>query len=318
MLLTVTLNLALDVTYEVPRVEWHGANRVAAVHARAGGKGVNVARVLRALGHDAVVCGFVGGPDGAAASCELRRSGLRDALVAIAGETRRTVVVVDRECGAATGFWEPGPEVAEGEWRRFLDVYDGLLGQSEVVVLAGSLPSGLPADAYATLSRRARERGVPAVLDADDEALRRGLRGRPAVVKPNAEELARAVPGADIVGAAAALRQAGAEAVVASAGCDGLVAVTPDGRWRARPPEAVTGNATGAGDAAVAALAAGLVARRSWPERLIDAVAVSAAAVHAPVAGAFDPSAFARYRQQIEVEDLDGGGLEPDGAQPCR
>ena len=184
--------------------------------------------------------------------------------------------------------------MTEGEWRDFLGAYETVLGEASAVVLAGSLPPGLPADAYAQLCRRAAEAGIPAILDADGDALRAGLAGHPAVIKPNREELARVAGGEDQVAAADGLRAAGAGSVVVSAGVDGMIAVTPDGVWRAAPPERLAGNPTGAGDAAVAALTAGLVDGRAWPERLADAVALSAAAVGAPVAGGFDRELYRR------------------------
>jgi len=297
VILTVTLNLALDVTYHVPGAAWGAANRVARVDARAGGKGVNVARVLDALGHETVVTGLAGGPTGEAIRADLAAAGLAEALVGIAADSRRTLAVADGD--DATGFWEPGPPVTAPEWRRFTAAFATLLGDADAVVLSGSLPEGVPRDAYATLCRAAAAAGVPAILDASGESLRHGLAGRPAIVKPNADELAEA--GGDL----GRLRAEGAEAVVASLGADGLAAATPEGSWRVRPPEEVRGNPTGAGDAAVAALAAGLVAGTPWPDRLADAVALSAAAVHAPVAGSFDADAYCRYRAETRVERLD-------------
>jgi tagatose 6-phosphate kinase len=327
VILTVTLNAALDVTYGVDRVEWHAANRVRHVRARAGGKGINVARVLHVLGEDVVVTGLAGGATGEAVRADLAAAGLRDALVPIAGETRRTLAVVDGAAGDATGFWEPGPEVTAGEWQRFLSAFAEHAADAGAAVLSGSLPPGLPSTAYADLCRHAP---CPTILDTSGEALRHGLRGRPAIVKPNAAELAEAAgeddaerarpaaaggpptaggaaAGGDlgaVLAAAGRMRAAGAEAVVVSLGADGLAAVTADGAWRVRPPEAVRGNPTGAGDSAVAALAAGLVAGRAWPERLADAVALSAAAVHAPLAGEFDAAAYRRYREHVRAEAL--------------
>ena len=307
MIATVTLNLALDVTYTVGEVTWHAANRVTAVSERAGGKGVNVARVLAALGHGAVVCGLAGGPTGNAITSELEAAGMPTALTPIAGSNRRTVAVVDSSAGDATGFWEPGPTVTDGEWHAFLDAYETVLADAAAVVLAGSLPPGLPADAYGELCRRAGQAGVPAVLDADGDALRAGLAGRPAVIKPNREELARVTGGGDWIAAAERLMKAGAGSVVVSGGADGMLAVTPEGVWRAAPPERVAGNPTGAGDAAVAALTVGLVAGGAWPERLADAVALSAAAVGAPVAGGFDDQLYRRLRDRVEVGPAAGG-----------
>jgi tagatose 6-phosphate kinase len=304
MIVTVTLNLALDVTYRVPAVELHAANRVTAVAHRAGGKGVNVARVLKALGHETLVCGLAGGATGTSVSADLAAAGLDVALTEIGGETRRTLAVVDEARGDATGYWEPGPRVDGAEWERLLATYDEVLAGADAVVLSGSLPPGLPADAYAILCRRASDAGVPAVLDADGEPLRRGLAGSPALVKPNRDELERTTGASDPVAGAESLLAAGAGAVVVSQGADGLLAVTPDGRWRAAPPGHVEGNPTGAGDAAVAALTAGLVEGLPWPERLARAAAVSAAAVAAPVAGSFDRELFERLLTSVAPEEV--------------
>jgi tagatose 6-phosphate kinase len=305
VIVTVTLNLALDVTYHLPEVRAHTVNRVSSVAQRAGGKGVNVARVLDALGLETVVCGLAGGHAGQAVQEDLAASGLSSALTAIAGETRRTVAVVDESEGDATGFWEPGPPVAAREWQRLLGSYDALLGHADAVVLCGSLPPEVPDDAYAELCRRARAASVPVVVDADGDALRHALPARPDLVKPNSEELARVTGGLEPSAAADALREAGAGAVVISHGPEGLVAVADQGRWRVAPPERVSGNPTGAGDAAVAALTAGIVRGLSWPERLADAVALSAAAVGAPLAGDFDAELYRRHRRHVHVQALD-------------
>ncbi|HEV2779607.1 MAG TPA: PfkB family carbohydrate kinase, partial [Actinophytocola sp.] len=178
MILTVTLNAALDVTYEVSRLEPNATHRVRAVHRRAGGKGVNVARVLRALAHDVLVTGLAGGPTGAGIRADLAESGIPDAFVPIAGDARRTVTVTTGD-GGATVFTEPGPPVAAAEWAQFLDAYRDLARRAAVVVLSGSLPAGLPGDAYARLLRDAA--GAVTILDTSGDPLRAGLAGRPHV-----------------------------------------------------------------------------------------------------------------------------------------
>lgn len=313
MILTVTLNPALDLTYRLPAVRLHAGNRVRDVRQQAGGKGVNVARVLAALGRTAIVTGLAGGPTGQALRADLAAAALHDELVEVAGETRRTVAVADDR--DTTVFLEPGPPVTAPEWRRFLAHYRRLLPGTAVAVLSGSLPPGLPADAYAVLVELARAHGVPAVLDADGPALLRALPAGPAVVKPNAHELAAATGTGDPVRGAERLRAAGAAAVVASLGPDGLLAATAEGRWRARPPGALPGNPTGAGDSAVAALALGLADGTPWPERLRRAAALSAATVLAPVAGQYDAEAYRRLLDEVRIEPLEP---QPDRSGPCR
>jgi tagatose 6-phosphate kinase len=302
VILTVTLNFALDVTYAAPRVRWRYTNRVSVVGRRAGGKGVNVARVLHALGRDAVVTGLAGGATGAAARAELERSGLIDATVSVRDQSRVTIIVVERD-GEVTGFSEPGPEVTAAEWARLLARFHELLGAAEAVVLSGSLPPGVPLDAYAQLIAIAAAADLPVLLDAEQEALARGVAAGPQLVKINAGELDGFAPGLDVFSGAARLRAAGAGAVVVSEGPAGLVGLTESGAWRAVPPRVSGGNPTGAGDAAAAALVAGMVDASPWPQRLSDAAALSAAAVSAPMAGSFDQSAYRRLRGEVIVRE---------------
>ncbi|MEU5882836.1 1-phosphofructokinase family hexose kinase [Spirillospora sp. NPDC047279] len=303
MILTVTLNAALDVTYETSSVEWGGSNRVGTVVQRAGGKGVNVARVAAALGSPVLATGLLGGATGDLVRADLDRSGLRHDFAPVAGASRRTLTVVETSTGAATVLNEPGPHVTPDEWQAFLGHFRSLAGSAGVVTLSGSLPPGLAPDAYATLTACVPS-GVPVILDADGNALARGVGGAPALVKPNAEELTRATGIPSAVHGAEALRTAGARAVLVSMGPDGMIAVTPDGSWRAVPPSPVAGNPTGAGDAAVAAAARSLASGTPWPDLLRHAVALSAAAVRAPVAGDFDPALYTRLLPEIAVHRL--------------
>ncbi|CAL9330981.1 1-phosphofructokinase family hexose kinase [Streptomyces althioticus] len=305
MILTVTLNAALDVTYGVDSLRPRTSHRVGAVHRRAGGKGVNVARVLAGRGRAVTVTGLAGGPTGALIREDLRGvPGLRDELVPVSGESRRTVTVVSGDDGDATVFNERGPQVGPAEWRAFTDRFAELVREASVVALCGSLPPGLPSDAYARLISRASRSGVPSVLDTSGAPLLDALDARPDVVKPNAAELAAATGCDDAVAGAERLRALGARAVVVSSGPGGLLAVTPDGRRRAVPPERLAGNPTGAGDACVAALAAGLADGAPWGDVLREAVALSAAAVACPAAGDVDVAVHERFRTTVTVEDL--------------
>jgi len=370
MIVVVCLNPALDITHRVPAVTWGGVNRPTAVYARPGGKGLNVARTLRALGAEVLLTGLAGGITGAGIEAELGRLGVSAALTPIAGETRRTFTIAADapadgtgadntgadntgadntgadntdadntvaghtavgDKSAVTAFYEAGPEVSAREFAEFRGQYEQALAEAAAVVLSGSLPTGLAAGTYATLVEIAAAAGVPAVLDTHGEALRRGVAAGPAIVKPNLEELenltgrrlsaprdggggsggSRRSGGngesgggspdlAAVTLAADQLRILGAQAVVASLGPQGLLAATGDGRWQARAPE-VAGNATGAGDAVVAALAYGLVLGRPWGERLRHAAALGAATVAAPVAGEFSDADYARALSAVTV-----------------
>lgn len=304
MIVTVTLNAALDVTYGIDRLVPHSSHRICTVHQQAGGKGINVARVLAAFDRHALVMGLVGGATGDAIRAEIASFSPSD-LVDIAAESRRTLTVVCRADGEATTFNEPGPMVTAEEWSRFSRRFAESLDSAKLVVLSGSLPPGLPISAYAELVQLAHEHEVPAVVDVGGEALMAAARARPAAVKPNLSELTEATGSTDPMEGAYELRAVGAQRVVVSQGASGLLAVGDDGTWRAVPPARVSGNPTGAGDACVAALAVGLTSRWSWPKTLRVATALSAAAVCAPVAGRYDAAAYRRFLPAVHVEELD-------------
>jgi len=308
VIIVVCLNPALDVTHHVDAVDWGGVNRPRAVRARPGGKGLNVARTLHALGVDVLVLGLAGGVTGAGVEAALRGLSVPAAFTAVAGETRRTFSVVDDT--RVTAFHEAGPEVGADDFAGFRRGYEQALEGATAVVLSGSLPPGLEAGTYATLIETATAAGVPAVLDTHGEALRRGAAAGAAIVKPNLAELAALAepplaPAADLATAAAAAGQLrGAQAVVITLGPDGLLAATGDGCWRARAPAAMTGNATGAGDAVAAALAHGLVLGRPWDERLRHAAALGAATAAAPVAGEFRRQDYLGALSAVTVEEV--------------
>ena len=224
------------------------------------------------------------------------------ALTPIAGNNRRTVAVVDSSAGDATGFWEPGPTVTEGEWHDFLGAYETVLGEASAVVLAGSLPPGLPADAYAPAlparggggrprhprrrRRRAARRARRAPGRDQAEPRRAGARGRgrgPGRRRGRPpggrSRLGRGVRGSGRHDRRHARRRLARRAARARRR-------QPDGRRRRR---------RGGPDR-------GLVDGRAWPERLADAVALSAAAVGAPVAGGFDHELYRRLRDRVEAE----------------
>ncbi len=312
MIGVVCLNPALDITHHVAAADWAGVNRPTAVHVRPGGKGLNVARTLHAIGADVLVLGLSGGITGAGVEAALTELGVPASWTRISGETRRTFTVADQETGGAALFNEPGPPVSDGEFADYGVRYKEALDGCAAVVLSGSLTPGLPEDSYAGLIGLAAAAGVPVVLDAHGAALRCGAAAGPAIVKPNVAELAaitgRPLGGAGrpaVAAAARELRAAGAQAVVTTLGADGLHAVTADGSWWAGPPGPVAGNPTGAGDAVTAALAHGLVLGRPWPERLRHAVALGTASAAAPVAGEFSAADYARL---LPLVTIDGPG----------
>ena len=307
MIVTVTLNAALDVTYDVDEVVPHRSHRVTAVRQRAGGKGVNVASVLARTGCEVVATGYAGGRTGADLCADLDARGITHRFVD-GGDARRTVTVVSAADGDATVFNEPGPVVPGDAWTSLVRLVGDLVREhgAGVVVLSGSLSRGLPADTCSQLVGVARANGARAVVDVDGAALRDAVTAAPEVVKPNRHELLSATGCTDIATGVGVLRSTGARDVVVSDGAEGLLVFPLRGRpLRAWLPGTLAGNPTGAGDALVAALASGLEAGEPWPVVARRAVAWSAAAVLQPVAGEVDPDDARDLESQVRMEETD-------------
>ncbi|HET8766891.1 MAG TPA: hexose kinase [Pedococcus sp.] len=308
MILTVTPNPALDVTYDVDRLVPHTSHRVRQVRERAGGKGVNVASVLAFLGEPVLVTGVVGGASGDELRGDLERRGIRHDLLAGELPTRRTVTVVSAQDGDATAFNEPGSPWPGGLRDALVVHVERLLRvhRPAVLVVSGSVPPGFGGEGCAALVSAGRAAGSRVVLDTSQDALVGALPSGPDVVKPNRDELYAVTGTTDPVEGANALQDKGAQHVLVSLGADGMVLVGPDGTVRrARLPEPLRGNPTGAGDACVAGVARGLAGGSAWPDVLADAVAWSAAAVLSPVAGEVSVQDVARLRAVVTVEDAE-------------
>src|SRR6266567_2288215 len=290
VIVTVTLNAALHVAYTADDEAAEGIIPVSRPGYRAGGRGVTVARVLRAFGHDVLAAGLAGGASGELIREDLAKSGVPTAFTLIRGESRRFFrfagpaagglggVVppgVSRAPGGLEGglvmrFGEPAPYITTEELGRFAADYRRLMAGAAAVVLCGSLPDGLPADTYGSLVTYAAEAGVPVILDAGGEELKHAVGHGPDLV---VAESSSAEPGF----AAALVRLgAGAAAVAAS----GMVrAVSAAGEWTARVEDADE-DADTACPPARGALVAGLVPGQllgwSWPDRLRHALALAA------------------------------------------
>lgn len=304
MIVTVTCNPAVDVTYFVDRLTPGAVHRVGRVEERPGGKGVNVARVLHQLGESVVATGLA---DHEFAG-RVEETGLAAAFVPALPFVRRTVVVHADD--TTTGLWEPGgrPDDPSAAAARLAERVEALLVGAKALVVAGSLPVGVDPALPATLAGLAHDRSLPVVLDLDDAPLQVAADGSAAVMVPNLEELGRLVGDVgdlDVVAAARTVSRRSGAPVVVTLGPHGMVVAGEDGCWHAVVPEEVRGNPTGAGDSAVAAIVRGLVHDEPWPEILAEAVAVSAAAVASPVAGEVDLERYESWRRTVPVRAVD-------------
>ncbi|HXB46731.1 MAG TPA: PfkB family carbohydrate kinase [Streptosporangiaceae bacterium] len=267
MIVTVTLNPSLHVRYDSERVELGASNRVSRVRHQVGGRGLAVAQLLRTFGHDVVAAGLAGGSAGDLIRTELAKTGVATQFTRISAESRRVLQVTDAS-GVQTAFDEPAPYITTEELGRLAADYRALLDGATAVVLCGSLPAGLPAETYGSLTSYAVEAGVPVVLDAGGTPLRYGAARGPALVIP------------DLTAGELLPELADAGSVVLPA--DGGVRVlTASGEWLAGVGACQAGPgprpAAGFRDALVAGFVPGIALAWSWPDMLRHAVALAAA-----------------------------------------
>jgi 6-phosphofructokinase 2 len=255
------------------------ANRVKAECLYAGGKGIDVSRALHRLGGVSIALGFIGGHNGQLLLDLLKQDGIIPHFTPIAGETRRDIILNVASTGRQTLLNSRGPVIRREEWRSFLEHLTALDLRDASVAMGGSLPRGVPVDAYAQIIELVQSRGARAFLDADGPALRAGLKAKPFGIKPNVNELRRLVgrplrTERDIVRTAEALQRAGIETVLVSRGRQGMLVIQQRERLKAVPPPVRVRSTVGAGDSCVA----GFVLQDAGGKTLEDAVRLATAA----------------------------------------
>ena len=192
MIITVTLNAAIDKSLSVPNFRLGRRHRTVEQRTMAGGKGVNIARTLKTLGQPVIATGFAGGITGTHIVEQLTEEAILNDFVRIHEESRTNTSVLDPTTGEQTEINERGPSVSQHEVELFREKLLYLARGAAIVVFAGSLPRGLEPDFYAVLIRELERTGVTTVIDTEGEPLHQAVRAEPDVVSPNvieAEEL---------------------------------------------------------------------------------------------------------------------------------
>ena len=280
-IMTVTLNPAVDKTYTTQGVIVGNVNRMRTVMRIAGGKGVNVTKILRQYGYEVAATGFLGGYSGKFIEEELEKRGVQNRFIHVAGETRSNMNILADD-GYVTEILEPGPVISDRENKAFLQQYDALLGECGLVILSGSVAQGVDADIYETMIMRAKASSIPVYLDSSGENLRFGLRAKPQMIKPNWRELEyimghRIRNRSEIIEAADILRNEGIPRVVVSMGSKGLISVSESGVFYAAAKDIVPVNTVGCGDSVVASYAMSNMLGETEEEAVIRACAIAAA-----------------------------------------
>jgi len=310
MILTVTLNAAVDRTLVVPSLSLGHRHRAPESVTLAGGKGINVARGLRTLGVPVLATGFAGGRNGDAIRDGLSEAAIPFDLVEIEGHSRTSTAIIDPMAGTQTEINEYGPEVSPAEVREFSRRLDYLMEYATAVVFAGSLPPNLDEGFFVGLIQRSRERGLYTVVDSTPSILRAVLRANPSLVSPNQHET-ESVVGFDFIEEGDFLRglsrlvELGASGACITSPSGHSYLTTEDGIVSARAPKVEARSTIGSGDAYLAGLLAGLLHRSLAPA---DAVRLAAGCAGANAetlgAGLFEARRAEELAESVQIDFL--------------
>jgi len=304
------MNPSIDISYPLETLHLDTVNRVTNVSKTAGGKGLNVARVLYQSGADTLASGLVGGHFGAFIQEKLSNEGIHHRFFMIEGETRNCIAILHQ--GKQTEILEQGPSITNDEAKRFLSHFDQIIEQASMLTFSGSLPAGLPDDYYKDMIDLCHKKNKPVVLDCSGRALQKVLKGpaQPLLIKPNREELA-ALLGRNIKNTIADLKEAllsslfnGVEWVVVSLGVDGVFAKHYDTFYQVKIPSIEVVNPVGSGDATVAGLAQALDFKQSDEKVLKHGNVVGMLNAQEKVTGQVNMQNYQALFDQIQVKKV--------------
>lgn len=313
MIVTVTLNAAVDRTLTVPNFQRGQRHRASEGLTLAGGKGINIARALKRLGVPVIATGLAGGGTGMRIVEELTGEAILNDFVRIEDDSRTSTAIVDPTGGSYTEVNEWGPHVSSEELEILLEKLAYLSRAGDHVIFAGSLPRGVEPGFYAEAVRDLNRRGVLTVLDSEGEALRLGTQAEPFLVSPNERE-AEGLVGQefhdddDFLAGLESIEELGARNVLITreSGCWALLRSDREvHRYRALAPRVEPVSAVGSGDVLLAGFIAARLEERTDEEALRAAVAAGAASTLELGAGRFEPREAGRLVSGVQVAELE-------------
>lgn len=284
MIVTVTMNPAIDKTVDVESFVHGGLNRVKHIIMDAGGKGINVSKTIKALGGDSIATGFLGGNNGNAIANMLESDQVKAQFVIVDGETRINTKIVEAD-GTVTELNEAGPKIFEEEQKHFEEQLIQYAKEGTWFVLSGSVPTGVPKTIYGDIIRKMHEKGAKVFLDADGELFTESLAAKPDIIKPNRVELEKYI-GAEhslteeeLLSVGNDLLDKGIGTVIISLGHEGALFLTKEQSLKCPAISVKVQSTVGAGDALVAAFTYGMDMGEDFESCAKLGIATSAGAV---------------------------------------
>lgn len=263
MIITVTMNPAIDKTIVLNRLNYGGLNRIQESVLDIGGKGINVSKTIKNLGGETLATGVIAGNSGQLIKDTLEKLEIKTDFLSISGETRTNTKMIEQS-GLMTEFNEAGPELLKESLEDFMKKLERLASPEVLFVLAGSVPKGVPDDIYKNIIELVKEKGAKVFLDADGALFAKGLEANPDFIKPNRFELEflygqeENLSEEKLIKMGHQLRERGIPIVIISLGKEGAIFLIEDNIYKTLPIEVDVHSAVGAGDAMVAAFAYGI------------------------------------------------------------
>lgn len=282
MIITVTLNPAIDKTVDIGEFVHGGLNRIQNTTVDAGGKGINVSKTLKALGMGSLAVGFLGGNNGEIIRKKLEEFQIQHDFIQLQDETRVNTKVVEAN-GCVTELNEPGPIISKEDLERFVKSLESHLKENDLLVLSGSVPRGVPKDIYKTLTLLAKKKGANVFVDADGALFEETLVSAPHIIKPNRYELekyvGRTLQDDEVANEGRRFLDYGIQTVIISMGSQGAYFITKEHTLYSPGLSVKAHSTVGAGDAMVAAFSYGVQKGCDLKDSASLAVATSAGAV---------------------------------------
>jgi 1-phosphofructokinase len=308
MVITVTLNPAMDKTLTIDNFSVGNVNRVSKLRYDIGGKGINVSKVLKNFGVESNCTGFLGGIWKEAFETELNKRGINNKFVNISEDTRTNTKIVDYLNQTYTDINEAGPNISKSEMDEFCANFKELCNQDDIVVLSGGVSPSISKDIYRKLIKVAKEKGSFVILDADGELLKEGIKEKPDVIKPNEHELGllldKSIANEEtMIEEAKKLVEQGIGRILISMGHKGAIYVTKESTIYCKGLKVPVKSTVGAGDSMVAALVYSRINNFSDEETLKYAVASGTAAVCLEGTEACTINEVEHYLNKLNIEN---------------
>ncbi|WP_297431326.1 1-phosphofructokinase family hexose kinase [uncultured Cetobacterium sp.] len=305
MILTITLNPAIDIRYEIDNFEINSIFRGKGSKT-AGGKGLNVSRVLRLLGENVEASGFLGGSSGDWISSKIESIGIKDNFIKTDTETRSCIAILGK--GTQTEILEPGEKVSSNSIDKFLEFFKNNFERFEIICISGSAPQGVQNDIYKVLCEIASSKKV--ILDTSGKFLLKGIEGNPYLIKPNKEELEgmlgrELLTFSDLLEGAKEIKNKGCKNLLVSLGKDGAIFINEKNDiYRVNIPKVEIKNPVGSGDSTIAGFAYGLNKKKPIEETLKLAMACGISNAMMDETGKIDLEIVKELFDKVKIEKV--------------